>query len=215
MSSINPILFSMFPTYASQVNNGGSTAQNGAPTSGYGDAIQLTLSQQQSSDGSDTYDISLYGYSPATGDQLISKSASGATASDAFDTLLSSLSGLGDPNQSGSTANELMGQFNEVDSSLTENFGTKTGSVNNAVGFENTPKGLQGYDSSSVTADIASNGQVTGANVQTTPLTGQQMQEQTLNSFNSILHNPVSQMTSAQSMSYIAAVTNSLKGITA
>jgi hypothetical protein len=211
MSSINPILFSMFPTYASQVNGGGTTAQNGATTSGYGDAIQLTLSQQQNSDGSDTYDISLYGYSPATGDQLISQSASGATASDAFDTLISSLSGLGDPNQSGSTANELTGQFNELDGSLTENFGTKTGSVNNTVGFENTPKGLQGYDSSSVTADISSSGQVTGASVQTTPLTPQQMQEQTVNSFNSILHNPVSQMTNTQSMSYINSVIQSLQ----
>jgi hypothetical protein len=142
---------------------------------------------------------------------LISQSADGSTAQGAFETLISSLNGLGDQNESGTAANDLHDQFNELDANLKQNFGAGTGSVSTSKGFETTAQGLQSCNSSSVTANISSTGQVTGANVSDSPPTPAQIQQQFQDSISSLVHNPVNQMTDGQTMSYIDTVLQSLK----
>lgn len=211
MGSINNVLFSMFPSCAASVTGTGIAPATTSTNSGYGEAVELSLSQQQNSDGSDLYNVSLYGYSPSTSNQLISRNASGNTAQGAFETMMSSLSGLGIQNESGSAANDLLDQFNELDANLTENFGAGTGSVSTSKGFENTPEGPQSCNSSSVTANFSSTGQPTSTNVSATPLTPEQMQHQFQAPISSLIHNPMNQMTDGQTMSYIFTVVQSLQ----
>jgi len=175
------------------------------------DSAAVSLSQQKGSNGIDTYTASLYGYSPGTYNQLISQNANGSTAQSAFKSLMSKLSGLGNKNESGTAANDLQDQFNELDANLTQNFGTGTGSVSTSKGFENTPQGLQNCNSSSVTVNISNTGQVTGADVRDAPPTPEQMQQQFQTSVSSLSRNPVNQMTNGQTMAYIDTVIQSLK----